>query len=206
MIGNIWIWKHWKVQIPGKGLWEWHVLMACVLAGHQDAGSFMYIFSGQPAPRQQKIDWKKGDPKKKAVYKQTKAKTQCIYRWWWEDSGQSRSHETHTSRQKAVNKSWWFTQVEQDREEKSHCPLLKGTNRPTQYWQGFPSSEAARRRDEDSTASIPCLPSNRKKAWTDHLGTMWCLCAEQMTWAHISCGLWICGTRVWLSKTDLVWK
>lgn len=36
-------------------------------------------------------------------------------------------------------------------------------------------------------ASIPYPPSNIKKAWTDNLGTMWCLCAEDRTRAHVSC-------------------
>lgn len=31
MIRNICVWKHWKEQLPGEGLWEWHVLMALKL-------------------------------------------------------------------------------------------------------------------------------------------------------------------------------
>jgi len=39
MIWNIWVWKHWKEQLPRERLWEWHVLMAHILAAHQDASS-----------------------------------------------------------------------------------------------------------------------------------------------------------------------
>lgn len=48
MNGNVWAWGHWMEHTAAKGLSAWTVLMAPILAGHQDPSTSVCSFTRHP--------------------------------------------------------------------------------------------------------------------------------------------------------------